>query len=110
VIGEVKASAAGRDMVSVHNDLAEMGKILALFTDTVTGWQEREEVERRQRQRDNDIRFALIESGIKGMRNQMDAIRESLRWLRWLTIVVVCVLTIIVIRLWPALTVLALAR
>jgi Flp pilus assembly protein TadB len=101
---------AGGDITSIHNDLREMGNILTLFTTTLTGWQERQEKERMERQRWNDDRMRMIENGIEGLRDQVNAVRVSLRWLRWLTIAAVCVLALIVIRLWPALTVLALAR
>ena len=99
---------AGRDIRI--NDLNELGHILALVYDNITAWQERDEHERHDRQRDNDIRFALIESGINGLRAQNVEIRAALRWIRWLVISIAVVLLLIVVRLWPAITALAFIR
>lgn len=100
---------AGGDITRIHNDLREMGNILTLFTTTLTGWQERQEKERHERQRWNDDRMRMIEAGIEGLRDQINAIRVSLRWLRWLTVGIAVVLVAVVVRLWPALTAVAYA-
>lgn len=81
-MGDVDATAAGRDIHQVHNDLQEMGRILQYFTDALERQRKDDELERRTRQRETDMYTAGVRSAIDALRDEQAAIRTSVAVVR----------------------------
>ena len=81
-MGDVQATAAGRDIRNIHNDLVEVAAILAQFTGALEAQREEDREERRERQRELDMQTAGVQAAINALRNEQAGVR---RWLSMLT-------------------------